>query len=133
MIRMSLELSDRTILIREPLDNVEKGILWIYGKPGVVKSYYVEELIQKYNDAIVYTLWTGSQDERYCFTETTGFLGEASIIIRQKYESQGGASLPLNVRALFLHPFSLIESEQAFVSRLIHELLEGASRHGQIY
>lgn len=34
------------------------------------------------------------------------------------------SELPLNVRALFLHPFSLIDSEQAFVSRLIHELLE---------
>lgn len=64
VIRMSLDLSDRTILIREPLDSVEKGILWIYGKPGVGKSHYVEELIQKYNDAIVYRFWTGSQDER---------------------------------------------------------------------
>ncbi|MNW47236.1 hypothetical protein D3C74_245610 [compost metagenome] len=64
VIRMSLDLRDRTILIREPLDSVEKGILWIYGKPGVGKSHYVEELIQKYNDAIVYRFWTGSQDER---------------------------------------------------------------------
>ncbi|WGE39169.1 hypothetical protein [Bacillus stercoris] len=64
MIRMSLDLNDRTILIREPLESVEKGILWIYGKPGVGKSHYVEELIQKYNDAIVYRFWTGSQDER---------------------------------------------------------------------
>ncbi|MDO3660933.1 hypothetical protein [Bacillus sp. C28GYM-DRY-1] len=64
MIRMSLDLNDRTILIREPLESVGKGILWIYGKPGVGKSHYVEELIQKYNDAIVYRFWTGSQDER---------------------------------------------------------------------
>jgi hypothetical protein len=64
VIRMSLDLSERTILIREPLDKVKKGILWICGKPGVGKSHYVEELIQKYNDAIVYRFWTGSQDER---------------------------------------------------------------------
>lgn len=64
VIRMSLDLSDRTIMIREPLDSVEKGILWVYGKPGVGKSHYVKELIQKYNDAIVYRFWTGSQDDR---------------------------------------------------------------------
>ena len=64
VIRMSLDLSEKTILIREPLDAVQKGILWIIGKPGVGKSHYVEELIQKYNDAIVYRFWTGSQDER---------------------------------------------------------------------
>lgn len=29
VIRMSLDLSEKTILIREPLDAVEKGILWI--------------------------------------------------------------------------------------------------------
>lgn len=63
LIRMSIDLSDRTILIREPIDNIERGILWIYGKPGVGKSHYVSELISKYNDAIVYRFWTGSQDE----------------------------------------------------------------------
>lgn len=64
VIRMSLDLSKKTVLIRKPLDTVAKGILWIYGKPGVGKSHYVEELIQKYNDAIVYRFWTGAQDER---------------------------------------------------------------------
>ncbi|RUT30662.1 PadR family transcriptional regulator [Paenibacillus zeisoli] len=54
------------------------------------------------------------------------FLGETMNHLRQMYESQGGAHLPLHVRALFLHPVSLIESEQAFVSRIIHELLEEA-------
>ncbi|TCK98534.1 hypothetical protein EDC19_0963 [Natranaerovirga hydrolytica] len=64
VIRMSLDLSEKTVLIRKPLDNVEMGILWIYGKPGVGKSHYVEELIQKHNDAIAYRFWTGPQDER---------------------------------------------------------------------
>lgn len=63
LIRISLDLSEKTILIRETLDIVEDGILWIIGKPGIGKSHYVEELIQKYNDAIVYRFWTGSQDE----------------------------------------------------------------------
>lgn len=64
VIRMSINLSDKTILIREPLESIENGILWISGKPGVGKSHYVEELIQKYDNAIVYRFWTGSQDER---------------------------------------------------------------------
>lgn len=64
VIRMSLDLSEKTVLIRKPIDTVKKGILWIYGKPGVGKSHYVEELIQKYSDAIVYRFWTGPQDER---------------------------------------------------------------------
>ena len=64
VIRMSLDLSEKTVLIRKPIDTVKKGILWIYGKPGVGKSHYVEELIQKYSDAIVYRFWTDPQDER---------------------------------------------------------------------
>lgn len=64
VIRMSIDLSDKTILIREPLESIETGILWIIGKPGVGKSHYVKELIQKYDNAIVYRFWTGSQDER---------------------------------------------------------------------
>lgn len=51
------------------------------------------------------------------------FLGEALKNIRQKYESQGHMRLPLYVRVLFLHPMSLIESEQAFVAKIINELL----------
>ncbi|ACX63433.1 PadR family transcriptional regulator [Paenibacillus sp. FSL H8-0457] len=50
------------------------------------------------------------------------FLREASEGIKLKFESQGGVRLPLNVRALFLHPISLMESEQAFVASLINEL-----------
>jgi len=59
------------------------------------------------------------------------FLRGASNRAKQKYESQGGVRLPLNVRALFLHPISLIESEAAFVASLIHELLEETEGHGQ--
>ncbi|WP_138496326.1 PadR family transcriptional regulator [Paenibacillus pinistramenti] len=57
------------------------------------------------------------------------FLEEASKNIKQKYESQGHIRLPLHVRSLFLHPMSLIESEQAFVAKLISELLEETNSH----
>ncbi|MFB9328732.1 PadR family transcriptional regulator [Paenibacillus aurantiacus] len=50
------------------------------------------------------------------------FLSTASTEVRMKYESQG-VQLPLHVRALFLHPLFLIESERTFVSNLINELL----------
>ncbi|UVI30276.1 PadR family transcriptional regulator [Paenibacillus spongiae] len=57
------------------------------------------------------------------------FLEEALTTIRRKYESQGGVRLPLYVRALFLHPMNLIESEQAYVAKLINELLEEMTEH----
>ncbi|WP_159881546.1 PadR family transcriptional regulator [Paenibacillus puerhi] len=73
----------------------------------------------------------GKEEAILALQNRLDFLGQASIKIRQKYESQGGISLPLNVRALFLHPISLIESEQAFIDSLIHELLEGTGEYGQ--
>lgn len=57
------------------------------------------------------------------------FLGEALERIRQKYESQGNIRLPLYVKVLFLHPMSLIESEQAFVMKIINELLRETRDH----
>ncbi|MCD9022608.1 helix-turn-helix transcriptional regulator [Cohnella silvisoli] len=56
------------------------------------------------------------------------FLEETLGNIGKKYESQGGYRLPLHVKALFLHPMSLIENEKTFVANLISELtgeLEG--------
>ncbi|MNI11262.1 Transcriptional regulator PadR-like family protein [compost metagenome] len=61
--------------------------------------------------------------------ERLDFLGGTLNHLKQMYESQGGAQLPLHVRALFLHPVSLIESEQAFVSNIIHELLGETEEH----
>lgn len=57
------------------------------------------------------------------------FLAEALTNIRRKYESQGGVRLPLHVRALFLHPMNLIESEQAYVARFINELQKEMKEH----
>ncbi|MNV58908.1 hypothetical protein D3C71_1513040 [compost metagenome] len=61
--------------------------------------------------------------------ERLDFLGKTLNHLKQLYESQGGAQLPLHVRALFLHPVSLIENEQAFVSNIIHELLGETEEH----
>jgi len=58
------------------------------------------------------------------------FLGQTSMNIGRKFESQGGAGMPLNARAMFLHPIRLIESELAFVADLIHEMLEETSGNG---
>ncbi len=57
------------------------------------------------------------------------FLAKALTNIRRSYESQGGSRLPLHVRALFLHPMNLIESEQAFVARFISECQEEMKEH----
>ncbi|MEK4064669.1 MULTISPECIES: PadR family transcriptional regulator [Paenibacillus] len=59
------------------------------------------------------------------------FLEESLRNIAQKYESQGGCRLPLHVRALFLHPMSLIENEKIFVANLINELI--GELEGQVH
>ncbi|MCL6603535.1 MAG: helix-turn-helix transcriptional regulator [Paenibacillus sp.] len=57
------------------------------------------------------------------------FLEKTLRNIEQKYESQGGKQLPLHVRALFLHPISLIENEKTFVANLISELTRELEEH----
>jgi DNA-binding PadR family transcriptional regulator len=42
--------------------------------------------------------------------------------IEEKFAQQGGDALPLNVRALFKHPLSLIKCEVEFIDTLIEEL-----------
>ncbi|GAA4872507.1 hypothetical protein GCM10023310_60190 [Paenibacillus vulneris] len=59
------------------------------------------------------------------------FLRAAETKIRQKYEAQGCDHLPLNVRALFLHPIILIDSERKFVSNLINELMGESGEYGK--
>lgn len=61
------------------------------------------------------------------------FLSDASKQIEQKYELQGGFQLPLNVRALFLHPMNLIEHEQSFIDQIISELLKEVEYNGRDY
>lgn len=62
LIEMSTGLDDRTILLRKIPDFIEKTVTFIEGKPGVGKSHFVNEICEKYPDAIVYRFWTGSQD-----------------------------------------------------------------------
>lgn len=63
LAKMPTNLEQNTIIIREPLSEIDIGITWIIGKPGVGKSHYVNELIEKYKEAIVYRLWIGAQDD----------------------------------------------------------------------
>ncbi|NEN87222.1 helix-turn-helix transcriptional regulator [Paenibacillus elgii] len=60
------------------------------------------------------------------------FLEETLRNLGQKYESQGGYRLPLHVRALFLHPMSLIETEKTFVANLISELTGELEGHAHV-
>ena len=62
-IRLSMDLEENTILVREPIKEIEEGILLITGKPGSGKSHYVNELVKKHDEALVYRFWINSQDE----------------------------------------------------------------------
>lgn len=62
LIKMSIDLEDETILLRNVPDSFERTITFIEGKPGVGKSHFVNEICEKNPDAIVYRFWTGSQD-----------------------------------------------------------------------
>ena len=64
VITISMDLDKETIIIRRPLQQIEKGINHIEGKPGVGKSHYVNELLEKYPNAIVYRFWIGQQDPK---------------------------------------------------------------------
>lgn len=56
------------------------------------------------------------------------FLTKTSVQLEEKYHTQGGEQLPLHVRALFLHPLSLIDKELQFIGQLISEMEGGAEK-----
>ncbi|WP_195377405.1 AAA family ATPase [Anaerotruncus rubiinfantis] len=62
LIQISNDLENETILLRNVPDSFERAIIFIEGKPGVGKSHFVNEILKKNPDAIVYRFWTGSQD-----------------------------------------------------------------------
>lgn len=62
IIQMSIDLENETVLLRNVPDNFEHSITFIEGKPGVGKSHFVNEIYEKYPDAVVYRFWIGSQD-----------------------------------------------------------------------
>ena len=80
-ITLSVGLQQKTILVRSVLSEIPKGILHIVGKPGVGKSHYVNELVKRFTDAIVYRFWIKAQDEKLsyrlnfdCFINELGLL-----------------------------------------------------------
>ena len=64
LIKLSVDLQQQTVILRKVPKEIKKGITFIEGKPGVGKSHFVNELKEKYLDAIVYRFWIGSQDEQ---------------------------------------------------------------------
>ncbi|WP_138754497.1 helix-turn-helix transcriptional regulator [Paenibacillus sinopodophylli] len=75
----------------------------------------------------------GKHEAAAALGKRNDFLEETLRSIYEKYESQGGDRLPLHVRALFLHPMSLIRHEQTFVAELISELTKEMERHDHGY
>lgn len=78
LIRISTDLENQTVLLREPID-INQGITYIVGQPGIGKSHYVNEMIHKHCDSILYRFWTSSQDDNIkkrlmfnCFIEDLG-------------------------------------------------------------
>lgn len=62
IIQMSVDLENETVSLRKVPDGFEHNITFIEGKPGVGKSHFVNEIFEKYPEAIVYRFWIGSQD-----------------------------------------------------------------------
>jgi putative ribosome biogenesis GTPase RsgA len=54
LIQISNDLENDTIILRSVPDSFERTVTFIEGKPGVGKSHLVNEILEKYPDAIVY-------------------------------------------------------------------------------
>lgn len=59
----SHELEEETRLLREIIPEIETGILMVIGKPGVGKSHFVNEIIDKFKPDGIYRFWISSTDE----------------------------------------------------------------------
>lgn len=84
VIPMTVDLENETILLRNVSDKINYDITFIEGKPGVGKSHFVNEICEKYPNAIVYRFWTGSQDPyiNRCI-QFDSFLSEMGIKVYQ--------------------------------------------------
>lgn len=58
------ELKEETLNIRDESLCIEKGILYIVGKPGIGKSHFVNELVKQVDNVVLYRFWINSQDEK---------------------------------------------------------------------
>lgn len=57
------KIQEETIIIRKRLDNIQKGVLYIVGKPGVGKSHFVNEFSENLENVVIYRFWINSQDD----------------------------------------------------------------------
>jgi hypothetical protein len=57
------ELKEKTVVIRKESLSVERGILYVVGKPGVGKSHFVNELENQLENMMLYRFWISSQDD----------------------------------------------------------------------
>ncbi|MBQ6908360.1 MAG: hypothetical protein IJQ28_08295, partial [Clostridia bacterium] len=62
--RLSIDLDDTTVLLRNVVDEINVGVQFVVGKPGIGKSHYVNELIHKFSNSIIYRFWINSQDSQ---------------------------------------------------------------------
>ncbi|SNR33966.1 hypothetical protein [Lutibacter flavus] len=58
------DLQEKSVLISHKLLEFEK-LLLIEGKPGIGKSHFVNSLIKKFENNIIYRFWIGNQDRDY--------------------------------------------------------------------
>lgn len=63
LTRFSTKLDVETVILRNIVSDINPGLLLITGKPGVGKSHFVNEIIDKVHHDIIYRFWTSSQDE----------------------------------------------------------------------
>lgn len=64
VVTLSMNLNQETIMVRGVRHEIQEGITYIVGKPGVGKSHYVNELKEAIPESIVYRFWTGQQDPK---------------------------------------------------------------------
>lgn len=62
LTRFPTKLDEETVILRDIVSDINPGILLITGKPGVGKSHFVNEIIDKVHYDIIYRFWTSSQD-----------------------------------------------------------------------